>query len=350
MEVDEIRKFALKVWKFKEGELVAVMIHVGDRLGLYRAMAGSGPMRPDELASGTNTDARWIREWLFGQAAAGLVEHDDGRFELTPVAAAVLADEDESQFFAAGAFTGITSQDVIDQLIEAMRTGGGFTYEDQGEVATLTTERMSRPTFTRFFLPVVIPTIPGLEDKLTAGTSVVEIGCGSGVATATLARAFPASHFLGVDPSPTAVNRARERSADVDNAEFRENRAEDLASYGNRFGVVFALDTLHDMPHPDRALAAVRSVLEPDGVMVIQDIKSKPGFENNLRNPVLALQYGYSLTSCLASGLSESDGMGLGTLGFNPEVAERLVRAAGFSRFVMHDLEAPTELFYEVRI
>ncbi len=132
--------------------------------------------------------------------------------------------------------------------------------------------------------------------------------------------------------------------------EFRENRAEDLASYGNRFGVVFALDTLHDMPHPDRALAAVRSVLEPDGVMVIQDIKSKPGFENNLRNPVLALQYGYSLTSCLASGLSEADGMGLGTLGFNPEVAERLVRAAGFSRFVMHDLEAPTELFYEVRI
>ncbi|MBT8200870.1 MAG: methyltransferase domain-containing protein [Acidimicrobiia bacterium] len=350
MELDEIRKFALKVWKFKEGELVAVMIHVGDRLGLYQAMAGSGPMTPDELASVTNTDMRWIQEWLYGQAAAGLVNHDDGQFELTPVGAAVLADEEESQFFAAGAFTGITNQEVIEQLIEAMRTGGGFSYEDQGEVATRTTERMSRPSFTKFFLPVVIPAIPGLKDRLTTGANVVEVGCGSGVAIDALARAFPASHFLGVDPSSIAVGRARERSVDLDNAEFREGHAEELASYGQRFGVVLALDALHDMPHPDRALAAVRSVLEPDGVMVIQDIKSKPGFENNLRNPVLALQYGFSLTSCLASGLSETGGMGLGTLGFNPEVAERLVREAGFSRFAMHDLEAPTELFYEVRI
>ncbi len=347
MDLDSIRRFALKVWKYKEGELVAVMIHAGDRLGLYRAMAGAGPMTPRDLATATNTDERWIEEWLYGQAAAGLVDHDEGTFELTPPGAAVLADEDESLFYAAGAFTGITGPDVIELLIQAMQTGGGFSYEDQGDIATRTTERMSRPSVLGFFLPVVLPAIPGLEERLSTGARVVEVGCGSGVAIEAMAKAFRASRFVGIDPSPRALRRARKRTAGLENAVFHEGRAEDLTG---SYDVAFALDTLHDMPHPDQALAAIRSVLDPDGVLVIKDIKSKPGFENNRKNPVLAMQYGFSLTSCLASGLSEEGGMGLGTLGFNPEVAERLVSEAGFSQFTLHDLDAPTELFYEVRI
>jgi len=346
VDLDAIRRFALKVWKFKEGELVAVMIHVGDRLGIFKAMAGEGPMTAAQVASAVETDERWTTEWLYGQAAAGILDHADGTFELTDVAAAVLADESGSAFFAGGAFTETTSPTIIDQLVHAMREGGGFTYEDQGEAATVMTERMSQPSVYGFFLPVVIPAIAGLKDRLVEGVEVVEVGSGSGVALNALARKFTASRFVGVEPSTTAVARARVRTADIDNIEFIEGKAEELTG---AFDVALALDTLHDMPHPDKALLAIHQALRPEGVLVIKDVKSKAGFENNLKNPVLAMQYGFSLVSCLASGLSEPDGMGLGTLGFNPDVAERLVSAAGFSEFRMHDLDDPTQLYYEAR-
>jgi len=346
VDIDEIRRFALKVWKYKEGELVAVMIHVGDRLGLFKAMAGAGPLTAAQLAAETDCDERWITEWLYGQAAAGIVEHADGTFELSPSAAAVLADEDGSVFFAAGAFTETTNHSIIDQLVTAMKNGGGFTYEQQGETATIMTERMSQPSVHGFFIPFVVPAIEGLAERLESGVDVLEVGSGSGVALDALARRFAASRFVGVEPSQTAVARARVRTDDLKNVELIEGKAEDMTG---SFDVVFALDTLHDMPHPDQALAAIRSALRPDGILVIKDVKSKAGFENNLKNPVLAMQYGFSLVSCLASGLSEPDGMGLGTLGFNPTVAEQLVTDAGFSHFKLHDLDDPTQLYYEAR-
>lgn len=346
-DLDAVRRFALDVWKYKEGELVSVMIHLGDRLGIYRAMESAGLMSAADVAKATGTDERWIREWLYGQAAAGLLNHVDGRFELTDVGAAVLADEDSGVFFAAGAFTGTTEPGLVEQIATAMRSGGGFTYEDQGKIGTRTTERMSRPSYRGFFVPAVLPAIPGLVKRLEQGATGVDVGCGSGAAVEVIGETYPASRLLGLDPSSTAITRARERTSHLDNVQFEVGFAEDLAG---EFDVAFALDTLHDMPRPDLALAAIRRTLKPDGVLVIKDIKSQPGFENNRKNPLLAMQYGYSLTSCLPSGLSEPGGLGLGTLGFNPEVAEQMVTDAGFSRFTMHDLDDPTQLYYEARI
>lgn len=348
MDEDALRKYALKVWKYKEGEFVSLMIHIGDRLGLYQAMADLGPVSSQDLASATGLHERWVREWLLGQAAAGLIHKVDETFELDELGKTVLADEGSSVFFAAGAFTSLSGMDLADNVAEAFRTGLGFTYEEQGQSRTLMTQRMTRASFDKLLIPEVIPLVDGLREKLERGAQVADVGCGSGSAVVALAKAFPNSRFTGYDPSPTAIAVAVEAGADLDNATFHEVGGESLPA-DVRLDLVLALDCLHDMPRPDLALAAISNALADDGTLLIKDIKSSPDFEANRRNPVLALQYGYSLTSCLPSGMSSEDGLGLGTLGFNPQVAEAMCAAAGLTSFKTHDIGDPTNLYHEVR-
>lgn len=348
MDINELKAFALRVWKYKEGQLVSMMIHLGDRLGLYSAMAEAGSVTPQELAAATDTAPRWIEEWLLGQAAAGLVEKVGDDYSLSEVGATVLAHEAGSVFFAAGAFTDVPGIEIADRVAHAFETGRGFTYEEQGELSTRMTERVTAPSFTGLLIPMVLPRIEGLVERLESGATVADVGCGSGAAVEALARRFPASRFIGLDPSPTAIARARTRTADLDNAAFHPATAEELPGHGP-VDVVLALDCLHDMPRPDLALLAAHEALRDDGVLVIKDIKSAPRFEDNLRNPVLAMQYGFSVTSCLPSALSTDDGLGLGTLGFNAEVAREMTATAGFTRVTIHDVDDPTNLYYEVR-
>lgn len=348
MDQDALRKYALKVWKYKEGELVSLMIHLGDRLGLYRAMADKGPTTASALAAQVGLHERWVTEWLLGQAAAGLINKDGDSFELDELGNTVLAAEGESPFFAAGAFTALSGLDLADQVAEAFRTGLGFTYEDQGQTTTLMTERMTRASFDKLLIPGVLPLCDGLVAKLEAGAQVADVGCGSGGAIVALASVFPNSHFVGYDPSPTAIAAARDRSADLDNATFVEAGGEEMPPNGE-LDVVLALDCLHDMPRPDRALAAIAAALASDGTLLIKDIKSSSDFDANRRNPVLALQYGFSLSSCLPSGMSTDDGLGLGTLGFNPDVAQRMCADAGLETFRTHDVGDPTNLYHEVK-
>lgn len=348
MDEDALRKYALKVWKYKEGELVSLMIHVGDRLGLYQRMADGGPMTSHELASATGLHERWVREWLLGQAAAGLIHKEDDTFVLDELGKTVLADEGSSVFFAAGAFTSLSGMDLADNVAEAFRTGLGFTYEEQGQTRTLMTQRMTRASFDKLLIPEVLPLVDGLVAKLESGARVADVGCGSGSAVVALAQAFPNSQFTGYDPSPTAIAVALDASAEIGNAAFQQAGGESLPA-GAGLDLVLALDCLHDMPRPDLALTAISNALADDGTLLIKDIKSSPDFEANRRNPVLALQYGYSITSCLPSGTSSADGLGLGTLGFNPRVAEAMCAAAGLTTFKTHDIGDPTNLYHEVR-
>lgn len=134
----------------------------------------------------------------------------------------------------------------------------------------------------------------------------------------------------------------------LENVELRHADGSDLPNQPT-YDFLITLDCLHDMTRPADVIAAIKRSLKPDGTWFIKDIRSKPKFEDNLRNPMLAMMYGFSLMSCMSSAMSEPGGAGLGTLGFNPEVAERMVRAAGFSQFQMHDFKDPGNLYYEVR-
>ncbi|MDH3300643.1 MAG: methyltransferase domain-containing protein [Acidimicrobiia bacterium] len=354
LDPEALKLFALKVWSYKMGEVVSLMIHLGDRLGLYRAMAGSGPLTGADLADRTGLDARLVEEWLLGQAAADLMtRHDDGRFELDAVSAALLADESGSVDFAAGAFQGGTPPEVVDALARSFDTGVGITYEEQGAVATAGLARMNAPRTRQTLVTEVLPAVDGLTERLTAGTRVVEIGCGGGVALATIAAAFPNSTFIGIDPSPTAVELARQQARvdSLTNVSFIEGFATDIdrATDDGPAGLVLAFDCLHDMPRPDRALAAVRDVLADDGILLVKEIRCTGDFDRDRRNPLLALLYGFSVTSCLQSALSEADGLGLGTVGLHGDRLTDMATAAGFGSVTQHDLGEPNNLYYDVR-
>ncbi len=349
---DAIKKLSFTVWTYKMGEQVALMIHLGDRLGLYRALHDAGPLTSDDVADRAELDERFVREWLLGQAAARLIDrHDDGRFELTDVQAAVLADEEGSLSFALGAFRGGSDPASIDALAEAFRSGRGVTYEQQGTAAAAGLARMTGPWSRLALTSVILPALDGVVDKLQAGATVIDVGCGGGVTATTLATAFPASRVVGYDPSSIAIEMARDRAAEagLDNVEFVESPAADLPADGAA-DLILCFDCLHDMPRPDQALTAIRSSLADDGTLLVKDIRSTGDFDKDRRNPLLALFYGFSVASCLQSACSEPGGMGLGTLGLYPERMQELAADAGFGSFVQHDLDDAANLYYEVRV
>jgi 2-polyprenyl-3-methyl-5-hydroxy-6-metoxy-1,4-benzoquinol methylase len=351
LDPEEVAAFAFRVWGYKQGEMVALMVHLGDRLGLYRALEGAGPRSAAELAERTGLHERWLLEWLKAQAAARLlVYHDGDRFELTPVAAAVLADEERSLAFAAGAFTGPPEPDVVDGIADAFRTGIGLPYDRLGPTAAHRTERTLGPWARLALVPVIVPALEEVGAKLRAGATVADVGCGAGVALRALAEAFPESRFHGYDPSRHAIERAQAnmRAAGLANVELHREGAEALPA-DPTFDLVLTFDCLHDMTDPEEAAAAIRRAVPDDGTWLVKDIRSAPGFTDNLRNPLLAMFYAFSVTTCLSSSLAEPGGAGLGTLGLPPPAVERLSRGAGFTRFRQHDFDDPANLYYEIR-
>jgi SAM-dependent methyltransferase len=262
----------------------------------------------------------------------------------------VLADEEGSLAFAAGAFGGPPLPSIVDGLVEAFRTGRGMPYDHLGEAGAHTTARQLAPWSRLALVPVVLPALDGVVERLEAGARVADVGCGAGVALTVLAQAFPRSTFAGFDLSRHAIERARAgvEAAGVANVELHHARAEDLPA-GAGYDLVLALDCLHDMTRPDAALAAVRSAIADDGTLLVKEIRSTGDWRRDQRNPVLAMMYGFSVQTCMSSALSEPGGAGLGTLGLPPEVLRRLCEEAGFTRMATHDVDDPANLYHEVR-
>ena len=348
-DIERAQEYALRVWKYKEGDVITTMMRIGDALGLYAAMVDAGPVTAAQLADGLDYDERFVTEWLYTQAAAGLVDHEDGVFSLIEEAESVLVNED-SLLHAAGVFSPPVGPEHFAGLLEAFRTGRGLTYEDMGEAVAEQVDR-SGAAWLRTFLPmVVVPQLEGVPQRLTAGAMVLEIGCGGGVALEPLAKMYPESTFLGIDPSAVAAARARQRLAAHPNVEIRKLGAEDLASEDGPYDLVMALDCLHDMPRPDIAARKVRSVLSEDGTWLIKEIRSGGSYVANERNPVRGMVYGFSVTTCLPSGTSEDGALALGTLGLGPERLTEMMTDAGFSQTRQLGTDDPVHFYYEVKI
>jgi len=349
---DRLRELSRSVFGSLSGATVSALIHLGDKLGLYRALAGGAPHTSTELAEASGLDERWVREWLYGQGAAGLLDHvGEGRFSLSPEAEVVLADETHPAF-GAGAFSHFPQQmAVLERLPEAFRSGVGLSYDAFGPEGARGVERGFAPWYRTLLLPVALPRLEGVEVALRGGGRVADVGCGSGVALVEMAQAFPEAEFHGYDISQHALERAEKNrdEAGVSNVTFHD-AADDPLPVGGDFAFVTTFDCLHDMTHPEQAMRAIRAAIHPEGTWLIADIKSYPTYEENVeRNPMAAMMYGFSILSCMSSALSEPGGRGLGTLGFHEQLAREMAEEAGFARFEPVDFGHPINAFYVVR-
>ncbi len=349
---EKVQEIAENVFSLLSGAVMSGMVYLGDRMGLYRALEDAGPLTSQELADKTGLHERWIREWIQGQASAKLVEYrGQGRFELSPEAALVLANED-SPAFAAGGFCALPQQmAVLEKLPDSFKTGLGLPYDAFGPEGARGVERLIAPWFRAHLVPRALPQLDGVVPKLEAGAKAADVGCGSGVALIEMAKAYPKSDFHGYDISKYALARAEEKKvqAGVHNVSFHDANGDAIPD-DHSFDFISTFDCLHDMANPPPVMHAIYQAIKPDGTWLIADIHSLPTFEDNLeQNPLASMFYGFSVLCCMSSAMSEPNGEGLGTLGFTEPVARRMVGQVGFSRFRQHDFNNPINAYYEVR-
>lgn len=344
-----LEQYAGNVISYKTGEMVSLMIYLGDKLGLYHAMKDLGICSAADLAAGTGLQERWLLEWLRGQTAAGILKYEgDDKFLLPEVGHTVFLDPTHPAYLA-GFFGAPTPTDIIDKTTNAFQTGIGLTWDAHGPKVACMIKRLTAATHA--MLPIIIGMMNGTEEKLIKGARVVDIGCGSGVALRELAKKYPNSTFDGYDPSEIAINMARQDtiSEEYSNITYYLAKGEDLPITPT-YDLAMTLDCMHDMTHPKIIIDAIRSSIKSDGAWLIKDIRTSDSFTENLTNPMSSLFYGISVLYCMSASLSEPGGAGLGTMGFNPVLAKKMTSTGGFRQFTILDFEEdPFNSFYEVR-
>ena len=321
--------------------LNAALVVIGDRLGLYKAMAGAGALTPAELAEKTQTSERYVREWLNAQAAGGYVTYADGRYTLPPEHALALADEN-SPAFLPGAFQLMTAA-VRDepQITAAFRSGAGVGWHQHSHDLFEGCERFFRPGYQSNLVQSWIPALEGVEAKLAAGARVADVGCGHGASTQIMAAAYPESGFFGFDYHAESIAAASAQSPDI---AFTVASAQDFP--GKDFDLVTTFDCLHDMGDPVSAARHIREALAADGTWLIVEPFAGDTVEENL-NPVGRVYYAVSTLVCTPASLSQEVGLALGAQAGEARLRD-VVTAAGFTRF-RRVAETPFNLVLEAR-
>jgi SAM-dependent methyltransferase len=335
------------------GDLGATMtagnVVVGHQTGLYRGLATGGPATGDELAARTGTDPRYVTEWLRGQAAAGYVGYDEAsrRYSLTPEQAYVLADPDGA-VNAPGAFTfALGTLRAQPRIAEAFRTGAGVGWHEHDADVFAGCEQFFRPGYAAHLVAEWLPALDGVVDKLRAGASVADAGCGLGASTVLMAEEYPLSRFTGSDYHAGSIETARKRAAEAgvgDRVGFEVAPADGFSGAG--YDLVTTFDCLHDMGDPAGAAAHVRKALKPDGTWMIVEPAAGDAVPDNL-NPVGRVYYNFSTFLCLPNARSQRGGYLLGAQAGEAAIAQ-LVRDAGFGSF-RRAAQTPFNLVYEAR-
>ena len=331
------------------GASTAALVVIGDRLGLYRALAAHGPLTSAELAARTGTAERYVREWSNAQAASHYVTYDPktGRYSLTPEQALAFADEDSPAFIIGGFQTAISAGKILDRLTEAFQTGAGIGWHEHDHGVFHGVERFYRSGYVGHLVQTWIPALDGVEAKLVVGARVADVGCGHGASTILMAQAYPASQFVGFDYHQASIDEAnaRARQAGVaKNCKFVAAGAQDYPGKGYDFVTTF--DALHDMGDPAGASRHVLSTLAPDGSWMIVEPYAGDRVEENL-NPVGRAYYAASTLICTPCSLAQDVGLALGAQAGEGRM-RAVVTGAGFKRF-RRALSTPFNLIFEAR-
>jgi 2-polyprenyl-3-methyl-5-hydroxy-6-metoxy-1,4-benzoquinol methylase len=349
INMDKLNAFMGQVVGELGATVNAGLIVLGDRLGLYKAMAEAGPITSAKLAEKTGTAERYVREWLNAQAAGGFVEYDPEtkRYLLPPEQAMALANED-SPAFVCGAFELATATLKSDAQIEsAFRTGAGFGWHQHDPGVATGCERFFRPGYNANLVSAWLPALDGVEAKLRVGAKVADVGCGLGASTRLMAQAYPRSHFTGFDYHRQSIELAEQKADAVGLSDRIKFEVAPAASFpGTGYDLITMFDCLHDVGDPVGAARHVRQALAPDGSWLVVEPIAGDAVEQNL-NPVSRAYYAFSTFLCTPNSLSQDVGLALGAQAGEARIKD-VATAGGFTRF-RRVAETPFNLVYEVR-
>jgi SAM-dependent methyltransferase len=326
----------------------AGMVVIGETLGLYKALA-AGPCTSAELAAKTNTDERYVREWLSSQAAGGYVSYDPsgGKFYLSAEQAFTLANEDSPAYLPGAFEIALGALQAVPRITDCFRTGNGMGWHEHDDRVFHGCEKFFRPGYAANLVSSWIPALDGVKEKLEAGADVADVGCGKGASTLLMAKAFPKSRFFAFDYHDKSIEAARataEREGIADRITFEVSSAKMFPGHDYDFVAVF--DCLHDMGDPIGAAKHIRQSLKPDGTWMIVEPYAQDELTGNL-NPVGRVYYSFSTLLCTPCSRSQEVAMCLGAQAGEARIRD-VVKAAGFSRF-RRAAETPFNLVYEAR-
>ncbi|MDP8930155.1 MAG: class I SAM-dependent methyltransferase [Actinomycetota bacterium] len=350
MDIDEVKleRFMAQVVADMAAAESATLMYLGDKLGLYRAMSGAGPLTSNELAERSGTHERYVREWLANQTAGGYVTYDPeaGTYELPLEHAVALADED-SPVFVAGLLDIVAAMWAgTERISDAFRSGAGVGWHEHDPRLYRGVERLFRPLYRANLTTQWIPALDGVEAKLKQGARVADVGCGHGASTVVMAEAYPGSTFVGFDSHPESIEAATKAAAEAGVADRVTFQVANAADYPGSYDLICFFDCLHDMGDPVGAAAHARDALADGGCVVLVEPQAGDGLEDNI-NPVSRLYYAGSTFLCTPSALSQEVRLALGGQAGEARLAA-VMTEAGFSSF-RRVAETPFNLVFEAR-
>ena len=349
MDMSKVEQFAGQVVSDISATFSGVMTNIGHKLGLYKAMAGAGPITSQILADKTGTYERYVREWLNNQTAGGYVVYnaETNAYTLPDEHIPVLVD-DESPLFLVPALDVASSLWLDeDKVADVFRSGAGIAWSDHHHRLFCGSEALFRPGYKAHLTSTWIKSLDGVEDKLKAGAKVADVGCGHGASTIVLAQEYPNSTFYGFDNHKESVEIARQRAKDAGvngNIHFSVANAKDFSE--SDFDLICFMDCLHDMGDPAGAARHVFEKLEPGGTWMLVEPLAQDSLEENL-NPVGRVYYSFSTTVCTPSSLSQEVGLGLGAQAGEKRLRE-VIESGGFKK-VWRAAETPFNMVLEAR-
>jgi 2-polyprenyl-3-methyl-5-hydroxy-6-metoxy-1,4-benzoquinol methylase len=348
--------FAEKLFRSALGYFEIFSIHLGGKLGLYRALEEAGSMTPAELAERAGIAERYAREWFEQQATTGILTAEIGadgtnRFRLPAGHAEVLLDGDSLSFMGASVTQLMALRGVFDQVVEAFRTGAGIPYEAYGADGVEGQGASNRPIFLKTLPNDWLPSIPEIHARLSSDgpAQIVDVGCGTGWSSIAMATAYPTVTVDGFDPDETSVDRARQNAEDAGVSDRVRFHAKDASALTIDRPAAFAtaFECIHDMARPVDVLGAVRSALEDEGAMLVVDERTKETFSGE-PDEREAYFYGWSVFDCLPAGMFEQPSAGTGTA-MRPETLRGYASEAGFTGFEVLPIEHDMFRLYLLR-
>jgi SAM-dependent methyltransferase len=342
--------FMSKILGDLSATMISLLCNIGDRLGLFKWLASSGPATVDEFATGCGINPRYAEEWLRALTSAGYLEYDAAakRFHLPPEHAMALADEGGPMFIG-GTYHQLPALVApLDLLTQAFKYGGGVPQSAYPSTFWDGFERFSGTWFRNFLVQDWVPAVPDVQEKLSRGALVADIGCGRGQALIALARAFPESRFVGFDAFEPTIGTARANAQSAGVADRVTFECLDVVGgFPETYDLITAFDVLHDMADPSGALNAIRHGLRPDGTFLCLEMNSSNNPDENI-GPVAAILYSVSTLYCMTTSLA-AGGLGLGAAGLPEARLREFAQRSGFGSVRRLPIQNPFNILYEIK-